>query len=225
MPAGRLPLCLIALLAHAAAARATVFTMPTEPTPLPRQEVFSKNGAFVLVVDPEAQRSVVYAANDRTLPMWSIPGVLKTDVRRILLADSGSVVALIRDGAGANGDPARPEGVRLLDRNGASWSYEIAVFNDKPALSYGCGPTTVNWFDAVIDHGDRFVIRTLDGKEHSLDYTATPRRARWPELIGAGVIGGVLLFLVRIMWRRPAAKRPEWEQPAVEQPAAGESPA
>jgi hypothetical protein len=105
-----LSLCLPVLLLGAGSARAGVPGSMITPTPIPRQEVFSKNEAFVLVVDPELQRNSVFAAGDRTRPLWSIPGVLKSDVRWILLADSGSVVALIGNGEGSANDPARVEG-------------------------------------------------------------------------------------------------------------------
>lgn len=207
-----LSLCLSVLLG-AGSARAGVPGSMMTPTPIPRQEVFSKNEAFVLVVDPELPQNRVYAASDRTRPLWSLPGVLKSDVRWILLADNGSVVALIGNGDSTSGDPSRVDGVRLIDRNGNTRSYESTVFIENPPFTYGCGSTTVRWFDAVEDRGSSFVIRTADGKEHTLEYTTAPRRGKLHKAAAAGVVFGVILFLARRSIRRPA------EAPAVAEPA------
>jgi hypothetical protein len=206
---------LAVLLVCAESARAGVLASMIVPTPLPRQDVFSKNESFVLDVDPDSGRNAVYSVADRTHPLWSFPGALKSDVRRILLADTGSVVVLIGNGEGSAGDPARVEGVRIIDRSGATRSYEIWDFIAKPPLTYGCGPTTLRWFDAVTDHGDRFVIQTPDGKEHSLDYTTAPRLAKWYKVAAAGVVSGVLIFVVgRALLRRAAAKPVDAAAPA-----------
>ena len=204
----RLALCLIATLITADVARAGLFTVPVEPTPLPRQEVFSKNEAFVIVVDPKQDQSTIYAASDRSQSLWSIPGVLKSDVRRILLADSGSVVALISDGASANPEPSQVQGVRLIDREGRTRSYTISEFIQNPSFAYFCGPTSILWVDVVEDHGDRFTIRTTDGKQHTLEYTAAPRTGRWQKVVIAGVFCGVLIFFVRTVLRRRPAVEP-----------------
>jgi hypothetical protein len=211
----RVGLGLSALLFVVAAARAGVPASMIAPTPLPRQDVFSKNESFVLDVDPDAGRNTVYSVADRSHPLWSFPGVLKTDVRRILLADTGAVVVLIGNGEGSASDPSRVEGVRIIDRSGATREYEVWDFIKKPPLTYGCGPTTLRWFDAVIDHGDRFVIRTPDGKDHSLDYSTAPRLAKWYKVAAAGVVSGVLIFVVgRALLRRAAAKPVDAAAPA-----------
>jgi hypothetical protein len=210
-----LSLCLPVLLLSAGQALAGIPGSMIAPTPIPRQVVFSKNEAFVLVVDPELQRNSVYAASDRTRPLWSIPGVLKSDVRWILLADSGSVVALIGNGDSTSGDPSRVAGVLLIDRDGVSRSYETTAFIAKPPLTYGCGSNTVRWFDAVEDRGDRFVIRTADGKEHTLEYTTAPPNRRWYVVAIAGVICGVLLYFANLALRRPAAAEPTLAETAA----------
>ncbi len=196
------------LLLQAAAAQAGIAPSMITPTPLPRQEVYSRNEFYVLVVDPALERTDVFATSDRSRPLWSFPGVLKTDVRRILLADNGRVVALVGNGEGSGVDATRVEGVRLIDRDGATRSYGSSRFIEQPPLTYGCGPTSVRWFDAVEDRGNYFVIRTVDGREHAIDYTTGPRPGKWRIVIVAGVICGLLLFLAQLAWNRPAAPRP-----------------
>jgi hypothetical protein len=208
-----LSLCLPVLLLGAGQALAGLPGSMITPTPIPRQEVFSKNEAFVLVVDPELQRNSVYAASDRTRPLWSFPGVLKSDVRWILLADSGLVVALVGNGDSTSSDPSRVGGVRLIDREGKTRSYDTTAFIEKPPLTYGCGPASVRWFDAVEDRGDRFVIRTADGEEHTLEYTTAPPNRRWYVIAIAGVFCGILLYFANTALRRPPAAEPTLAEP------------
>lgn len=213
MRAARLVLGISAILFSAASARAGIAPAMITPTPLPRQEVYSKNEFYVLVVDPDLERSNVFATSDRSRPLWSFPGVLKTDVRRILLADSGSVVALIGNGEGS--DSTRVDGVRLIDRSGGTRSYESSSFIEQAPVTYGCGPASIRWFDAVDDHGDHFVIRTADGSQYAIDYVTGRRIGKWRIVIAAGVICGLLVFLATLAWKRPAAVRPaEAESPA-----------
>jgi hypothetical protein len=182
--------------------------VPSGIAPLGPHEVLSRNGAFVLDVNPEAQRNTVYATADRTRPVWSFPGILKTDVRKILVADNGLVVVLIGAGDVNDTDLSRSEGVRLIGHDGTSRSHRIIEFNRDPSFSYGCGNNYVNWFEDVIDHGDHFVIRTTDRKEHSFGYTTAPRFGPWPRVVLAGLACGVLLFLVRLALRRPPTGSP-----------------
>jgi hypothetical protein len=204
MKLARFVLCLTALLVGNGATRAGTFTLPVEPNPIPRQEIFSHNGAFVLDVNPEGSGNAIYAVHDRLRPQWTLPGVLKTDVRRILLSDSGSVVALIRDVAVKWDDQGREEAIRLIDRDGRSRTYTVADFNGSPNFKFdGCSKSSLVWHDAVIDHGDHFVIRLENGKEYSLEYSTASRTGRWQKIVIAGVFCGVLVFFVRTVLRRP----------------------
>jgi hypothetical protein len=224
MVLARFRLGVMALLLGVTTAHAGLVSSMITPTPLPRQEVYSKNGTFVLLVNPDVERNTIFSTADRTRPLWSFPGVLKTDVRRILLSDSGSVVALISNGEGNADDPSRVEGVRLIDRDGKTRSYGVSEFVENPEFAYGCGPTSLRWFDAAEDYGDHFVIRTSDGKEYAIDYATGRRLSRWYRIAAVAVVCGVLLFLVRLVWLRSPGIRPEMEQPAVAQPVAAETP-
>jgi hypothetical protein len=207
MTLARLGLCLSALVDVTGPAGAGVIGQPTEPTPIPRQDVYSHNGSFVIDVNPDGSGNAIFAANDRSRPLWTLQGVLKTDVRQILLADHGSVVALIREIPLKYGeDQGQEEAVRLIDRNGRNLSYSVTEFNKKPGFaSDGCGKSSLLWHDAVIDHGDHFVIRLEDGKQYSVEYSTAPRFGKWYKIAGAGVVCGMLLFLIRRAMRRKGA--------------------
>lgn len=187
---------------------------PSGIVPLGRHEVFSKNGAFVLDVNPEAQCNTVYAAADRTRPVWSFPGILKTDIRKILVADNGLVVALIGSSNVGEAELSRSEGVRLIGHDGRSRSHRIIEFYREPSFSYGCGNSYINWFEDVTDQGDRFVIRTTEGKEYTLDYTTVSPARRWllAGIVTALVGAGLVLLLVRPALRR----RPDVGPPVVD---------
>jgi len=191
-------------------ARAGIFV---PMVPLGRHEVISKNGAFVLDVNPDAERNTIYFADDRTRPLWSFKGVLKTDVKKILLADDGSVVALIGGSEMDDGTLKRGEGVRLIDRTGATRSHDYEDFNRASTFSYGCGGNAALWFDEVIDHGDRFVIQTRDGKEHTFGYTTAAPARRWLRAAAVTAVMGVILV---VLFVRTGIRRPG-DVPAVEE--------
>ena len=201
----RMTVCLMSVMLGADATSATILTgMPVDPVPLPRRHVFSKNEAFVLDVDATAGRNTVYRVADRSMPLWSIPGVLKSDVERILLADDGSVVVLVLAIPPLSPDPRSAEAIRLIDRYGRQRSYTVSELKTEAAPVYGC-QNSARWLDSVIDHGDRFVIRTTDGNEQAFRYsTQAPRSKRfgWWDVAASGLICGVVLARLNVILKR-----------------------
>ena len=122
--------------------------------------------------------------------------MLKTDVKKILLSDDGSVVALIGGSEMEDGTLNRAEGVRLIDRQGATRSHAYEEFYRAPTFSYGCGGNATLWFNAVVDHGDRFVIQTLDGKEYTFGYTTEAPARGWLTVAVLTAVVGLLLIVV-----------------------------
>jgi hypothetical protein len=186
---------------------AGVFSMPT---PLPRHEIYSQNRLFVLDVDPEANRNTIYPTADRTRRLWSFDGVLTNDVKQILLANDGAVVALIGGGDVIINDRSGAEGIRLIDRFGATRLHRMAEPRGKPTPgSYGCSGGVASWYSESIDHGDWFVIRTLDGKKHPFDYTTASPHARWWRAGGVAVGVSLLVgLLLVVLARRPPVAAP-----------------
>ena len=199
----RVPVSLLLLLVAGGFAAGGIFPNMTY---LGRHDVFSRNGLYVLDVNPEAQSNTVYLASDRSRPLWSCPGALKTIVRKTLLADNGAVVAMIGGGDVTQDDLSGAEGIRLVDRNGATRSHRIVEFNTRPAFSYGCGGNQAIWYDDVVDHGDRFAIVMKDGTVHTFDYSTAPPQRRWLKMALPVVMAGlgVVVLLVRVASRRSA---------------------
>lgn len=198
-------ICLMIVILGADEASASLITgMLVNPVPLPRRDVFSKNEAYVLDVNASAERNTVYRTADRSMPLWSIPGVLKSDVERILLANDGSVVVLIMAISPTSTDPTATKAMRLIDRDGKEVSYTISELKTEAAPVWGC-QNTPRWLDSITDHGDHFVIRTTDGKEQAFRYsTKLPRmkRFRWWALAVSGLICGVVLARLNVVLKR-----------------------
>lgn len=197
--------CLMIVILGADAALASLITgMLVNPVPLPRRDVFSKNEAYVLDVNATAGRNTVYRASDRSTPLWSIPGVLKSDVERILLANDGSVVVLIMAISPSSADPTSTKAMRLIDRDGQQLSYTISELKTEAAPVWGC-QNTARWLDSITDYGDHFMIRTTDGKEQSFRYsTKLPRMKRfgWWTIAVSGLICGVVLARLNVALKR-----------------------
>lgn len=197
--------CLALVILGAETSSATIFTgMPVDPMPLPQRYVFSNNETYLLDVDPSAGRNTIYLAADRSIPLWSIPGVLKSDVERILLADDGLVVVLILAIPPTSPDPKSAEVMRLIDRKGKQRSYTVSDLNTDVAAVYGCQNTS-RWFDSITDHGNRFVIRTTDGREQAFRYTTESQRRKrfeWWSIAASGLVCGAVLFHLNVVIKR-----------------------
>jgi hypothetical protein len=177
----------------------------------------------VLEVDPRAGRNTVYAARDRTRPLWSVPGRLDTGVRKILLSDDGSVVALVGGGTSVAGRGSSARGVRLLARDASTIFHRMQSGGGEllfEAATVGCEPAPGPWFDHVIDHGDRFVVWMPDGTKHTFPYTTSRWAGRWRKPVALAA-AGLALILLYLSLRRPTpapAAATEVETPAAEAP-------
>jgi hypothetical protein len=197
-------LCLPVLLATDPRACAGLSEAPAVP-----RYVYSPNSVYVLDVDTGGAESRVYAAADRTRPLWSFSGLRGSNWAHILLSDDGGVVALIWGGPRAwdgtiDGDA---EAVRLVNRDGVLASYRLADITTPPKKEGGgytamCGPPGPPWMNGVTNLGNRFVIQTTDGRDHTFrfaDETIRVRYVGWRSLsaVAAGLaLAAYLLYLV-----------------------------
>lgn len=111
-----------------------------------------------------------------------MPGQLDTGVRKIVLSDDGSVVALVGGGTSVAGRGSNARGVRLLARDGSATLHRLrtgggTIFFE--AATVGCEPAPGPWFDHVIDHGDRFVVWMPGGTNHTFPNTASRWAGPW----------------------------------------------
>jgi hypothetical protein len=155
----------------------------------------------------------------------SVPVQLDTGVRKILLSDDGSVVALVGGGTSVAGRSSNARGVRLLAGDGSTAFHRLrpgggTLFFEATAV--GCEQVPGPWFDHIIDEGDRFVVWMPDGRKHTFQYSTWHWAGRWQKPVALAAAAGLALILLYLSLRRPtpapAVKPAEPEAPAAATP-------
>jgi hypothetical protein len=107
--------------------------------------VFSPNGAYVLDVDPVREVNTVYAAGDRTKPLWSFPEHLW--LQSVLLSDDGETVVVLKSEFIKAESIKAADGVMLIKRDGEFRRYGVAELCPYPrrTVDVGIGPVGDFW--------------------------------------------------------------------------------
>ena len=181
----------------------------TSYAPPKRHDVYSRNRAFVLDVNPETRSHIVYDVRDRTTALWSFScGVWHFP---FLVSDDGAVVATVGWMHVKAEHIAEADAVTFWNKDGEFRSHPLRdVCPDPPKTrDVGVGPIGEfwrTWYTDVKDHGDSFTILTTRGGAFRFRYAdgaLVERRLGWrawtPWLV-AGV-GGVVVLAVVWRWR------------------------
>ncbi len=197
---------ILALLLTASPAFATSYAQPK------RHDVFSRNGAFVLDVNPETEVHAVYDVRDRTKPLWSFSKPVWH--YPFLVSDDGAVVVTV---AWEHIQAERIDasvGVRFWNKDGEFRSYSLADLCADPPKTQDVGIGPIGdfwrtWYTDVEDHGDGFTLRTTCGVAHRFRYAdgelVEGRRIGfvgrgawwWVGCITAAIVVGVALWRYR----------------------------
>lgn len=192
-----------ALLACPAVAPATKFVEPK------RRDVFSRNGAFVLDVDPQSERHTVYAVRDRTKPLWSFS--LPVWHFPLLLSDDGTVVAVVSWRYVQAEDIADSPGVGFWNKQGMFRGYSLVELCSWPRRTWDDGPIGSfwrTWYTEVNDEGNSFTLRTTRGMQYRFRYSdgeiVARRRSQWLHWEEWLVVGALALVVLTcaLWWRR-----------------------
>jgi hypothetical protein len=158
---------ILTLLLTASPVLATSYARPT------RHDVFSRNRAFVLDVNPETRTHSVYDARDRSMPLWSF----SCDVWHFpfLLSDDGQVAATVGWNHVREQDIAAANAVTFWNKVGEFQSHALRDMCPDPPRTQdvGVGPIGTfwrTWYTDVKDHGDSFTIRTTVGVAYRFRY-------------------------------------------------------
>jgi hypothetical protein len=185
----------------------------TSYAPPQRHDVFSRNRAFVLDVNPDTKVHTVYGVRDRGKPLWSFScGVWHFP---FLVSDDGQVVATVGWEHVQAQEIGEADAVTFWNKEGVFRSYAIRDLCPDPPKTQDVGVGPIGdfwrtWYKEVIDHGDSFTIRTTCGVEYRLRYAdgevVERRRFGW-RVWGAWVltIGGAAVVGVAVvalwLWR------------------------
>ncbi len=198
--------CSLALLLLAPTCKGLAYS-PVRPV---RHDIFSRSAAFVLDVDPEAERFTVYASDKRDQPLWGFSSGVWQE--KHFLSDDGKVVAIV-DWRYVQVDSLNDTVcVEFWNRNGKFREYTYAELCPAPARSYPFeGPVGFfwrKWYSEVESTGDTLRVRTTDEFEYifALDdgrilethRIGLPNWAWWAIWIIVG--SGIAMLWLR--WRR-----------------------
>ena len=142
-------------------------------------DVWSPNRAYILVVDPITQVHTVYAAGDRTRPLWSLTG----GGQFFVLADDGRAVAVIAPAALRPSELGGTVGVRFWTPEGVRRSYPVLDLCPDPLPlppdpdGWPVEGERRTWYEHAERKGESFVIRT-------------PRRVEYEFRIADGALIG-----------------------------------
>lgn len=208
----RWPTLAFVLALTASPAFATSYARPV------RHDVFSRNRAFVLDVDPGTQVHTVYDARDRGTPLWSFScGVWHFP---FLVSDDGRVVAVVSWMHVKAEDIAETDAVTFWDRAGTFRVYPLRDLCPNPPKTQDVGIGPIGdfwrtWYTGVDDHGETLAIRTTCGVEYRFRYAdgelVDRRRIGWRGW-GWRVVGGVATVIAvavaLLLWRARGSTRP-----------------
>jgi hypothetical protein len=192
--------CLLLVL-FAMRASATSFTAPV------KHDVPSRNGAFVLAVDPDTEIHVVSAATDRGTPLWSFSS--STWHEPMLVSDDGRVVARLPwlfTGLDAIGNGV---GIEFRDASGLFRIQPLSTVCPDPERTDNRGPIGPDWrtwMHHVEDRGTTFEVTTTCGEFVELRYAdgeivhRSMTRDAWLLLVSLGGFATVTAALV-LGWR------------------------
>jgi hypothetical protein len=140
--------------------------MATSYAPPERHDVFSKNHAFVLDVNPQTQVHTIYATETRDKPLWTFSEPVGH--APILLSDDGTVVATIAWKHIKEENIPVAAGVQFWNKDGLFRSYSLRELCSNPPRTQdvGLGPVGEfwhTWYREATDGGDRFWLRTTTG--------------------------------------------------------------
>ena len=164
----------LALFLTATPVLATSFARPV------REDVFSRNHAYVLDVNPQTQTHTVYDVRDRTKPLWSFSCVVWQSP--FLLSDDGQVVATVGWMFVREQDIAEAEAVTFWNKGGEFRSHALRDVCPNPVETGGRGPIGAfwrTWYDKVENHGDSFTVRTTVGVTYRFRYADGELVERW----------------------------------------------
>lgn len=182
-----------------------------------RHDVFSRNGLYVLDVDPIAEVNTVYSIADRTRPIWSFPG--KLWLGRGCLSNDGKVVIIVNWPFVTEEHLATAFAVEFRNKDGVFRSYLVRELVPDPPLTQNIGPGPIGdfwrtWYSEVNDDGDEFSLQTTGiynyrfrfSSGEMIDRTWRPRFQRSHVIAGA-VFAGVALvaatWYIFVRRRRP----------------------
>ena len=159
---------ILALLLAASPALATSYPEPE------RHDVYSRNRAFVLDVDPKTETHTVYYAGDRTKPLWSFSKPVWH--YPFLVSDDGTVVATVSWKHVKADYLGKAVGVRFWNKDGEFRSHALGDLCPNPPKTQDVGVGPIGdfwrtWYNEVINHGDSFSLRTTRGMNYRFRYT------------------------------------------------------
>lgn len=153
-------LAMILLLLIASPGYATSYGRPE------RHDVFSKNRAFVLDVNPETGLHRVFDVRDRTKPLWGM--AFWVWHFPILLSDDGTVVATLAWKYVRVQDIDETEAITFWNKDGAFRSHLLSDLCPDPMPAHGgpVGDFWRSWLSDVSSNGDSLSVRTIRGVSH-----------------------------------------------------------
>jgi hypothetical protein len=131
-----------------------------------RHEVFSANGAYILIIDPQTKQHYVCSAADRRTALWSFSEDCYHQAPAFVSND-GQVAATLTPQFILDGEAGSVSGIRFWGPQGRLKTYRLADLCPDPdnARPKDRGPAGDGWrvWYREIDHvGDTFVIQTTD---------------------------------------------------------------
>jgi hypothetical protein len=158
---------ILTVLLTASPALATSYVMPK------RHDVYSRNRAYVLDVNPETEVHTVYDARDRTKPLWSFSKPVWH--YPFLLSDDGAVAVTVAWKHVQAEDIKESGGVRFWNKDGQFRQYPLADLCPDPPRTQDVGVGPIGdfwrtWYTEVEDRGDGFSLFTTRGVEYRFRY-------------------------------------------------------
>lgn len=182
--------------------------------PPEKHDVRSPDGAFVLHVDPSAQRITVARSDAAATPLWSLER--KIGFETYFLAPGGQRVAAVTwqfvqvDNLG---DPA----VEILDGGGRVTYWSVEDLIAQPPRIRGVGPIGSfwrRWLASAHQEGDELIVETAGVHRYrfaiaNAELVASELRPAGVALVAAGY-GMLALAALLVWWTRRAARGAEW---------------
>jgi len=156
---------ILLLLLSASPCYATKYASPK------RHDVFSKNEAFVLDVNPETNLHVVFDVKDRTKPLWSVS--FRVWHFPILLSNDGKVVATVAWEHVRVQDIGECAAVTFWNKDGKFRTYPLRELCPDPPKTVGPGPVgdvERTWHMGAGSVGDKFSVWTTRYWDYSFRF-------------------------------------------------------
>jgi hypothetical protein len=181
-----------------------------KPAVAQRHDVYSRNGAFVLDLDPQAKRLTVFAAGKRDVPLWSVDRHVR--LQRPFLSNNGKVVALVAWEFVDVDSLDKGVCIEFLNDKGKFREYTFNELCPHPAYAFwASGPVGLfwrKWSMQVFAEGDTLCASTTDeyayvfsmddGQILQTTRVGLPWLMRW--VCALSPVGGIVLLIV--LWRR-----------------------